>query len=100
MTRIARDKDGQFLQCVGLGSSTTLAYDASTATAAVGLNTRVVRVVSSTDCHVVISADPTATTTSTFLPSFSVEYFRIAPGQKVAAIKSTAAGTLYVTECD
>jgi hypothetical protein len=49
---------------------------------------------------VAIGSNPTATTSSTFLPVYSVEYFKIAPGQKIAAIKNATAGTLYVTECE
>lgn len=100
MTKIARDKDGQIAQCVGLGTAQTVAYDASVQSTAVGLNTTVIRVVSTTDCHVAIGTNPTATTSSTFLPVYSVEYFKIAPGSKIAAIKNATAGTLYVTECE
>jgi len=49
---------------------------------------------------VAIGTNPTATTSSTFLPFYSVEYFKIAPGSKIAAIKNATAGTLYVTECE
>jgi len=100
MTKIARDKDGQIAQCVGLGAAQTVAYNASVQSTAVGINTTVIRVVSTTDCHVAIGTNPTATTSSTFLPVYSVEYFKIAPGSKIAAIKNATAGTLYVTECE
>lgn len=100
MTKIARDKDGQIAQCVGLGTALTVSYDSSTQSAAVGINTFIIRVVASTDCHVAIGSNPTATTSSTFMPAYSVEYFKIAPAQKIAAIKNTTAGTLYVTECE
>lgn len=41
---------------------------------------------------------PTATTGDTFMAAGSVEYFTCTPGQKVAAIQDSAAGTLNVTE--
>ena len=100
MTKIARDKDGQIAQCVGLGTTQTVSYDASTQSTAMGINTFIVRVVGSTDCHIAIGSNPTATTSRTFLPAYSVEYFKIAPDQKIAAIKNTTAGTLYITECE
>ena len=54
MTKIARDKDGQIAQCVGLGAAQVVDYDSSTQSTAFGLNTRIIRVVASTDCHVAI----------------------------------------------
>jgi hypothetical protein len=41
---------------------------------------------------------PTAVATDTLLPSNFPEYFTCTPGQKVAAINSTGASTLSVTE--
>jgi hypothetical protein len=100
MTRIAKDKDGQLAQCVGLGAAQVVDYDSSTQSTAFGLNTRIIRVVATTDCHVAIGSNPTATTSSTFLPIFTIEYFKVAAGDKIAAIKNASAGKLYVTECD
>jgi hypothetical protein len=61
-----------------------------------GVNT--VRVVASTSCHLAFGTDPTATTTSPRLPANVPEYVVVAPGMKLAAIRTTTSGTLHVTE--
>lgn len=63
-----------------------------------------VRVYVSDGAHIAIGANPTATTSDTPLGSSGsagVEYFSIAPGEKVSAIgqSGVTSGTLYVTEC-
>ena len=67
-------------------------------TSAVGTQTRAVRIHATKACFITCGASPTATTSHTFLPDGHTEYFRITPGQKVAAIQSAEAGTVYVTE--
>ena len=80
-------------------SQTVTVGAASAATTnAVGAHTSVVRLHADTDCFIAIAKAPTATTSDMFLPSGQTEYIRVHPGQKVAAIQDSAAGTLYVTE--
>lgn len=99
MTRLARDITGSIVQAVGWGASQTRAFTGTSAQSAVmGDNTYVVRLTASADCFVAIGANPTATTSSTFLPAGVVEYVEIFPGQRVAAIQASSAGTLYITE--
>jgi hypothetical protein len=99
MTTIAKDVNGQPMQAVGLGASQVVAIGgASAQSVAMGFATRLARMVATVDCHIAIGADPTATTTSTFLPAGVPEYFEIREGQKVAVIQSTGPGNLFVTE--
>lgn len=49
-------------------------------------STKYVRVLSDADCHIVVGANPTATTSSLRLSSGSAEYFSVTPGQKLAAV--------------
>jgi hypothetical protein len=63
-----------------------------------GTETYIVRVVCTTDAFIKIDNSPTATTSDVFCPANTPEYFSITPGQKVSAVQSSAAGTLYVTE--
>lgn len=60
----------------------------------------VVRVIGTADFHVAIGITPqTATTTGSILiPAYTPEYFAVVPGQAIAVIRSTADGTVYVTE--
>ena len=65
---------------------------------AVATGIHLVRVVSTTDCHVAIGGTPTATTSDLYLPAYTVEYFIVNEGQKLAAIRAASSGSLYVTE--
>jgi hypothetical protein len=67
----------------------------STATA---LTTWQVRLIADSDCYIVIGANPTATTSGTWLPATSPEYFAVHPGDKVAVIQKSASGTLNLSE--
>jgi hypothetical protein len=86
--------------CYRWGTNQVVSFTStSTATStafAAGVNT--IRVVPTTSCHVVVGSSPTATTSSPRIPAGVVEYMVIAPGQKLAAIRTTTSGTLHVTE--
>lgn len=84
------------------GAGQVVSYDASTATTnAFGGNTTAVRVYATTDCFIEIGVAPVAVVnTSTFLPAGQVEYFAAKPGERVAAVKLTTAGSLYARETD
>lgn len=69
-------------------------------TNAVGVQTRRVSLYASTDCHVRFEGTPTATTSDFFLPAGTQIMLAIRPSQKVAAIRASADGTLYVSELD
>ena len=71
----------------------------SAASAAFGAQTYKVRLVATTDCRIRISdGTPTAVATDSYLPASAAEYFTVTPGQKVAAMQVSSAGTLNVTE--
>jgi phosphoenolpyruvate synthase/pyruvate phosphate dikinase len=77
----------------------TVAETSAAISSAVGSGTRVVRLISSTDCHYVVAASPTAAATDSFLPANTIEYIKVKEGSsKVAAIQNAAGGTMYVTE--
>lgn len=99
MTIKAEDLNGQFVEAVGLGAAQKVAFDGTSAqSSAVGANTRVVRLCATQDCFIAIAANPTATTSSTYLPGGAVEYVRVQPGDKIAVIQRNTAGDLHVTE--
>jgi hypothetical protein len=85
------------LPVVTPGASSKVAFDASQQSAA--LTVTLVRLVSTTDCHLAFGANPTAVADGTcvFLPALTPEYFRFTSGQKVAAIKDAIAGNLFIT---
>jgi hypothetical protein len=92
------------MQYVGtgrLGTVQNASYSASSAAISnpIGPQTYKVRLLATTDCFVRIGdGTPAATASDTYLPALSAEYFTITPGQKVAAIRVSADGTLNVTE--
>ena len=65
---------------------------------AFGAQTREVRLISTTACHVAFGAAPLATANDPYLAADEEYVVRVSPGQKVAAIQNAAGGTLFVTE--
>lgn len=78
----------------------TVAYTGTSAptTNAFGDGINVVRIVCTTDAFIVFAGTPVATTGGTFVPALTPEYFTVSPGQKVAAIRATVDGSMFVTE--
>jgi hypothetical protein len=60
---------------------------------------QVIRVISTTNCHIRIGTNPTAVSTDPLLIAATPEYFLVAPGEKLAAIRSASDGSVFVTEC-
>ena len=87
---------GSAFPAIKPGTAQVLAYAASSVQSA-ALGCVVVRVVSSTDCHIAFGANPTATATSMLLPAKVPEYFICGPTDKVAAIQDAAGGNLGIT---
>jgi hypothetical protein len=84
-------------------ASTSVAYSTTAVTApqtGLGTQTRVVRLVCTTDCFFAVSHPFTtlATSAPVFLPGGSVEYFRVSPGNTILVIRSTANGSLHIAE--
>lgn len=91
---------GKEFEVIYPGTSQVVAFDASAQSAALGTNTSVVRLLCTQDCFVLIGQNPTALTNGTcmFLPAGIVEHVAVGGGLKIAAIKSSTAGNLYITE--
>jgi hypothetical protein len=90
-----------------LGTTQTIAYDGNVAaTNAFGGQTRWVRLVANSACHVKIGDGvQTAATSDPMLPANWETVVVVNPGQRIAAIKAASnglvtatAGTLWVTE--
>lgn len=99
-TFAAQDQNGRGLPCVALDNAMTpVSISGSSAqSAAFGANTNIIRVVSTTNCHIAFGANPTATTNDSYLPANVVEYFIVTPGQKIAFIQNSGSGSGYVAE--
>ncbi len=60
-----------------------------------------IRVVATAGCWIALGANPTAAVggaTSFYLPANTPEYFWVVPGERLAVIQDTAAGSLNVAE--
>ena len=68
-------------------------------TSAFGPNTTYVRFTCSTSCFVALDPNPFAsTTTGMYIPADTVQTISGGRGEKLAVIRSTNSGTIYVTE--
>ena len=87
---------GSAFPAVKPGASQVVAYVGSSVQSG-AIGGTVVRVVSTTDCHILFGANPTALATSMFLPAKLPEYFVCASTDKIAVIQDTAGGNLSIT---
>lgn len=101
MTIFAQDLNGRTAFFARPGTTQSKAYTGTAGVIdnAVGANTRVVRVTTTTDAFIKFGTAPTATTADCFIKANTPEFFRVVPGtDKISAIQSSSGGTLYVTE--
>lgn len=72
----------------------------SAQSAALGARTSVVHIYATQDIHIKVGANPTALADGTcmFIPKTVAKVIGVAPGQKIAAIRDSADGVLYITE--
>jgi hypothetical protein len=102
MSTITKDNNGQLAQCFGFGTTQTVAIGSgSVQSTAVASETKVLRLVATTECHLAIGSNPTASqTTSFYMPANTIEYVRCGGSDKVAVIQKSggSTGSLFVTE--
>jgi hypothetical protein len=83
------------------GTTQVVAYTgtAAASTNAFGAQTRIVRVVASSACHVLVTqAGTLAAVTDPLLPANWVEYLNVNPGEKISAIKAATGGLITTTD--
>jgi hypothetical protein len=88
----------QFIGTIGNTQKVSFTSSSAATANAVTPSVNLIRVTATQDCFLVINSNPTATSSGMFLKAGETEYFRVAEGQKIAAIQDSAAGDLYVTE--
>jgi hypothetical protein len=72
---------------------------AAASTNAFGTQTRQIRVVANSACHILVTqAGTAATVTDPMLPANWVEYLTVNPGEKISAIKAATAGLITATD--
>lgn len=92
--------DGQIIQALPYPDAVQiLSYTGTADTSdAFSAGTNLIRIVSTTACHVKVAAGPTATTSDMYLPADVVDHIVVAEGQKISAIQASAGGDLSVSE--
>ena len=88
-------------QCYKLGAINNINVGSASSaaqSAAFGTETWLIRIASPTGCFIAIDTNPTATTTSAYLPANVIETLIVSPGQKLSVF-STATQLVSVTEC-
>jgi hypothetical protein len=78
------------------GTAITVVVGAASVQSA-AINSTIVRVLATADCHIVFGGSPTATANDTLLPANQPEYFVFTPGQCIAVVQDSAPGTLFIT---
>lgn len=94
----SRDQSSQIIPNVFEPSGTTTkltSSGASTASSAFSKDTTL-RIVADAACHYAIGTNPTATTSSVYLPANAGEQIKIRSGNKIAVIAASV--NLYATE--
>lgn len=90
---------GEAHQTINMGTSQVLAFTATSAqSAALGPRTTVVRLVSTQNVHVTVAATALADGTCMYLPLGVVQVIGVPPGSKIAAIRDSVSGNLFITE--
>lgn len=98
MAKMPRDPYGDPIPALGLGTVRKVAVSAVSAASA-ALTTEVIRVKPTVDCYVVTgTGTPAADANSTLMSAGETEYFRVTPGEKIAVLRVSADGSLFVTE--
>lgn len=80
------------------GTTRTIALATSTIALSSAVATQNVRIAATAKCFYVVATTPVATLSDAYLPADRPEEISIGSGLKVAAIASTAGGTVYVTD--
>jgi hypothetical protein len=95
MTKLTIDSNSKPIQVASPGAAENVSISGTAATSGATTQT-VCRLCSTEDCY--YSLVGTATTASTFLPAFTVEFVRVEVGATISAITSSATGSLNITQ--
>jgi len=101
MSLYGSDSNGQVANHLSNGPAQEVISGVASAESTVfGGQTKIIRIVNLVACRYVVGTSPqTALATNTLLLPNVIEYLSVEPGQVIAAIQDSAAGSLNVTEC-
>jgi hypothetical protein len=100
MSFVGRDINGNPLPAMRQGVVTAVAYGVAAGSKVLAENTRVIRIIASTDCYYLVSIAGTAATNAngSLLPAGQVELLGVPKGSTFSVVRSAADGTLNLTE--
>jgi len=97
MSTLAKDRNAAPIQVLRPVSTSTVNVSGSAgASSAISANARVARII--TTAPVYYSVTGTATTTSAYLPSDTIEYIHVYEGDTISFVTDGSTGVAYVTE--
>lgn len=73
-------------------------FSTSTQSNAISAHVDIIRLVSDVACYIEIGQNPTATTSSIYLPAGIPEYLRVPFNSKIAALAASGSGNLFIAE--
>ena len=98
MTDLAGDSRDRPIQVLSLGNTQVVAFTTATGNSNVFVS-NVVRVVSTSDCHIASGNGIVATTSDALFIANVPEYLEIeGPTHRLSIIQNSAAGNVYITE--
>ncbi len=99
-TKALANQHGDNFEAIIPGLSQTVAVGAASAqSTALDDNTTIVRLFATVDCFIAIGSNPTAASaTGMFIPGGIIDFIGINKNDKIAVIRSSASGSLYLTE--
>lgn len=99
MSKQPMDDNGRTFPVLFPGTASTVSIaSASAQSSAFASTTKVIEIRASKACYISIAANPTATSSTTYLPADETRYYGVTPGHKIAVIRVSEDGTLYITQ--
>lgn len=101
MSVLAIDKNSKPVQAMWIGTCQKKGFTSTSAqSTAVGASSSLVMLQATANCHVKFGSNPTATAdgTSQYIQAGAIYVFPITGGHKIAIIRDSADGDLFITE--
>lgn len=84
------------MPAIKLGATTKMGVT-SVASQSAPVACEMVRLIATVDCHIAIGPSPAVDANSPMLPANSPEYFVVDSTDRIAAVRESADGSLYIT---
>lgn len=97
---VSGDHDKHFPAPYLKNESQKISFNGTSAqSSAFGSGTTLVRCYSAVACYIARGVNPTASATTIYWPAGLLDYVGVLPGEKIAVIQESSAGTFHISEC-